>query len=67
MHYNRGVEEVSVMQKEWESLSGRVDQERFEHVKERLKLQFENAKEWRDVCLGYFGRFAETAGNNPAK
>lgn len=59
LHYNRGVKYVAGMQKEWDSLEGKVDTERFEHVKARLELQLENAKEWRDVCIGYFSQFAE--------
>jgi len=39
--------------------SNRVDRERFDHVKARLAMQLQNAREWRDVCLEYFGRFAE--------
>ncbi|MGD9159286.1 MAG: alpha-glucuronidase family glycosyl hydrolase [Desulfobacteraceae bacterium] len=57
--YNRGVDYVIGMQKAWDALEGKVDKERFEHVKARLKMQLENAKEWRDVCVGYFSQFAE--------
>jgi alpha-glucuronidase len=62
LHYNRGVEAVMTMQKAWDSLEEKVDPQRFEHVKARLEMQLENAKEWRDVCLEYFGRFAEAPG-----
>ena len=64
IHYNRGVEYVTGMQKEWDSLGGGVDKERFDHVKARLELQIENAKEWRDVCIKYFGKFVETSEKN---
>lgn len=57
--YNRGVTYVAGMQKDWASLEGKIDKERFEHVKKRLDIQLENAKEWRDVCIEYFGKFAE--------
>ncbi|MBN1833346.1 MAG: alpha-glucuronidase [Deltaproteobacteria bacterium] len=60
LRYNRGVESVMTMQKAWDSLEGKIDEERFEHVKARLEMQLENAQEWRDVCLDYFGRFAES-------
>lgn len=60
LHYMRGVEYVITMQKAWDSLEGKIDQERFEHVSERLEMQLENAMEWRDVCLEYFGGFAES-------
>ena len=63
MHYNRGVDNVAAMQKAWDSLEGKIDRERFEHVRARLKMQLGNAKEWRDVCIGYFGRFAEDSNN----
>ncbi len=57
-HYNRGVEEVVSMQKAWDSLKGKVDLERFDHVKKSLGMQLDNAREWRDVSLEYFGEFA---------
>jgi alpha-glucuronidase len=60
LHYNRGVEAVITMAKTWNSLEGKIDQQRFDHVKERLELQLENAQQWHDVCLEYFGRFAES-------
>ncbi len=56
--YNRGVDYVAGMQEEWNMLAGKIDEERFDHVKTRLEIQLENAKEWRDVCIGYFGQFA---------
>jgi alpha-glucuronidase len=58
-HYNSGVDEVKAMKEDWASLEKRVDHDRFIHVMERLNLQLENAKEWRDVCVKYFGRFVE--------
>ena len=59
-HYNRGVEYVITMQKAWDSLEGKIDRQRFDHVKARLVMQLENARQWRDVCLKYFGRFAKS-------
>jgi alpha-glucuronidase len=56
--YNRGVDEVMAMKDAWASLEGKIDTERFLHVKERLDTQLENAKEWRDVCIRYFAGFA---------
>jgi alpha-glucuronidase len=58
--YNRGVYEVMGMKEAWASLEGKIDAERLEHVKERLDLQLENAKEWRNVCIRYFAGFIET-------
>ncbi len=59
MHYKKGVAGVTAMQTVWDSLDGKIDQERFDHVKERLQIQLENAKEWRDVCVKYFGGFVQ--------
>ncbi len=63
-HYNRGVEGVIRIQKEWNTLEGKIDQQRFDHVKERIKMQLENALEWRDTCLDYFGQFGRAASDN---
>jgi len=60
LHYDGGVEDVITIQKAWNSLEGKIDQQRFDHVKARLEMQLENARRWRDVCLEYFGRFAES-------
>jgi alpha-glucuronidase len=60
VRYNTGVMSVRRMQAVWQSLSNEIDKERFEHVQTRLEMQLDSAKEWRDVCLAYFGRFAES-------
>lgn len=58
-HYQQGVDEVRVMQKAWDSLKGRVDDERFTHVQQRLVRQELDARDWRDACLLYFGQFSK--------
>ena len=30
----------------------------YRHVSQRLDQQLDNAREWREVCLNYFGQFA---------
>jgi alpha-glucuronidase len=55
--YNEGIAFVEQMQRTWQGLESKIDAERFEHVRQRLAHQLENAREWRDVCLEYFGRF----------
>jgi alpha-glucuronidase len=40
----------------WNSLRGKIDEDRFEHILARLKLQKEHALEWRDVINSYFHR-----------
>jgi alpha-glucuronidase len=61
-HYNSGVEYVTGMRKTWERLKGKIDTQRFEHVKNKLEEQEQNSKLWRDVCVKYFRRFAELGG-----
>jgi len=58
-HYYDGVEEVRLMQKKWDRLEGFIDDERFEHVQQKLKIQSREAEWWRDACLLYFQTFSE--------
>lgn len=57
--YNRGVSAVESHIATWHQMKPFVDSQRFEEVDQRLKLQEENARLWRDTCLGYFRQFAE--------
>ena len=57
--YNRGVSEVEAFCKVWQECKPYVDEQRWREVDERMQHQLENAREWRDVCLKYFGSFAE--------
>ena len=57
--YNRGVSAVESHIATWHQMKPFVDSQRFEEVDLRLKLQEENARLWRDTCLGYFRQFAE--------
>ncbi len=59
LRYQQGVDEVRVMQKEWESLKGLIDDERFTEVKQRLVRQELDARDWRDACLLYFQTFSK--------
>ena len=58
-HYNHRVAEVEDFVKIWHSLKSNVDEQRYREVDERLQKHLQNAREWRDTCLGYFGKFAE--------
>jgi alpha-glucuronidase len=58
LHYQHGVEQVREMQRDWDSLAGQVDEERFTHVQALLKRQERDAREWRDACLLYFQQFS---------
>jgi alpha-glucuronidase len=57
--YYSGVDSVRWMQKTWNSLEGKIDHERFLHVKEKLSMQEENAVSWRNACLLYFQTFSK--------
>jgi alpha-glucuronidase len=57
--YYSGVDSVRWMQKKWDSLEGKIDRQRFLHVKEKLKTQEENAVLWRNACLLYFQTFSD--------
>lgn len=51
-----GAREVEEMIQLWNSLELKVDQKPFERVSKRMKLQMENALEWRDQINTYFYR-----------
>ncbi len=59
-HYNQGVIMTETYQNLWHNkMRAYVDEQRWREVDERLNIQIANAKEWRDVCLKYFGQFAK--------
>jgi len=58
-HYDSGMEYVTEMRKIWERLRDKIDSQRFEHVRNKLKEQEQNARLWRDVCVEYFRQFTE--------
>jgi alpha-glucuronidase len=55
--YDAGVAFVKEMDRIWRGLQDKIDPQRHKHVSERLQQQLENARLWREVCVGYFGRF----------
>jgi alpha-glucuronidase len=56
-HYQRGVDQVEGYRQVWQQMRPYIDAERWQHVDSLLNVQIENAKEWRDTCLTYFGSF----------
>ena len=50
----QGVLYVEQMQKQWQSLQGKIDPKRFEAVTNKLKQHQIDAAVWRDVCLKFF-------------
>ena len=58
-YYYKGVDEVRGMRKLWDSMAGKIDAERFNHVKQLLKVQEDEAIWWRDGCVLYFQTFSK--------
>lgn len=59
LRYQQGVDEVRAMQREWDTLAGHLDTERFTHVQSLLRRQAQDAVVWRDACLLYFQTFSK--------
>jgi alpha-glucuronidase len=58
-HYYAGVDSVRGMQRTWNSMKGKIDQERFEQVKMLLAAQEKEAVMWRNSCVLYFQTFSK--------
>jgi alpha-glucuronidase len=56
--YNEGVEQVRGMQRVWDSMEGRIDEERYQDVRQYLAIQEKEARWWRDSVLLYFQTFS---------
>ena len=63
--YQRGVSEVEDFCRIWQQAKTAIDEQRWAEVNAKLESQLKDAREWRDVCLKYFGGFATQA--EPAK
>jgi alpha-glucuronidase len=58
--YHRGVSEVEEFCQVWKTVRNDIDEQRWQEVEERMQHQLENAREWCDTCLQYFGKFANS-------
>jgi alpha-glucuronidase len=58
-HYSRGAGQAAALERQWETLRGKVDAERFASVAGRLRRQAAEAAQWRDKCLRYFQQFSK--------
>lgn len=56
--YQEGVDSVRAFQQKWVALQGKIDQERYEHVKMLLDIHEQEAVWWRDASLLYFQTFS---------
>jgi alpha-glucuronidase len=54
LRYDRGVRQVEGYRIYWETLNGQIDDEQYDHVRQLLAIQAEEARWWRDACLAYF-------------
>jgi alpha-glucuronidase len=59
LRYQHGVNTANQMQRDWESLSEKVDALRHSEVGARLREQCREALWWKDACLSYFQRFSK--------
>ena len=57
--YYRGVEQVASYRKIWANTKPYIDAERWQQVDNLLKVQYDNAEEWRQYCLKYFQKFSK--------
>jgi len=57
--YYGGVEGVRAMQREWDALHGKIDEENFRHVQGMLAIQEKEAVWWRNACVLYFQTFSQ--------
>jgi alpha-glucuronidase len=56
--YRRGAEGAQSMVERWQALRGKVDDERYRAVLDKLQRQADAAAAWRDKCLKYFQQFS---------
>jgi alpha-glucuronidase len=59
LHYYAGVDAVRGYQRTWESLKGKIDDERYNQVKMLLAAQEKEAVNWRNSCVLYFQTFSK--------
>lgn len=57
--YDTGVKNVREYQKAWDKVQPFVDEERFQHIQAKLKIQARDAVWWKDACLLYFQTFSK--------
>ena len=57
--YQRGVSEVEDFNAIWQQAKPAIDEQRWAEVNAKLEGQLKDAREWRDVCLKYFGSFVK--------
>ena len=56
--YDDGVREARHFVAVWDAMQPYVDQQRFDEVQRKLRIQARDAEWWRDACLLYFQTFS---------
>jgi alpha-glucuronidase len=56
--YYQGAEEANQLQETWKTLENYVDPYRFDHVRQLLRIQANEAIWWRNACVLYFKQFS---------
>lgn len=56
--YYQGADSAKWMQRQWDVIKGKTDDDRYEHVQSFLAIQAKEAAWWRDACLLYFQTFS---------
>lgn len=59
--YESGYNYAAMFIKEWSSLKGKIDRERYSMVLDKLNSQLIHYKKWRNTCLEFFSK---TSGKN---
>ena len=58
-HYDTGAAGARLMEAQWTTLRGKVDEERYQAVLAKLRRQAADAASWRDRILKYFQQFSK--------
>lgn len=58
LHYDNGIQTVRSYLTTWNKVKPYVDEDIWNKVQERLVIQEEDARWWRDACVGYFQTFS---------
>ena len=57
--YDEGVHQARHFLAVWDAMQPYVDQQRFQEVQHKLRIQARDAEWWRDACLLYFQTFSK--------
>ncbi len=65
--YFKGTDYVSNMVSDWDKLEGKIDQDIYIHVKNKLAKHYKDAVIWRDTCMNYFSDFSGMEVNSSGR